>query len=89
MEDIKNSEHPKADLARVVYMIMYLIIGKIISMILFVIAVGQLIYSWVSGTPNEKVLPFTESMAEYAKQIVLYVSFNTDEKPWPSADWPK
>lgn len=89
MEEVKQSEHPKADAARVVYMILYLIIGKIVSMMLFVIAVGQLIYSWLSGRPNEKILPFTASMAEYAKQIVMYLSFNTDEKPWPSADWPK
>jgi len=89
MEDVNNTEHPKANLTRLVYMILYLIIGKVISIILTVIAVGQLIYTWVSGTPNEKVLPFTKSMAEYTKQIVLYVSFNTDTKPWPSSDWPK
>jgi hypothetical protein len=89
MEEVNKSTHPKADLTRVVYMILYLIIGKIISMILFVIAVGQLIYSWISGSPNEKILSFSQSMGEYVKQIVLYISFNTDEKPWPSADWPK
>ena len=89
MEEVNDTQHPKADMARVVYMIMYLIIGKVISIILFIIAVGQLLYSWLSGSPNEKILPFSASMSEYAKQIVLYVSFNTDEKPWPSADWPE
>lgn len=89
MEDLKNNEQPKADLTRVLYMILYLIIARIISSILFVISVGQLIYTWLSGAPSEKVLPFTASMAEYTKQIVLYVSFNSDKKPWPSDDWPK
>ena len=89
MEDVKNNQESKADLTRVLYVILYLIISRIISMILFVIVVGQFIYSWVIGKPNEKVLVFTKSLAEYTKQIVEYVSFNTDKKPWPSDDWPK
>lgn len=89
MENRENNQTSKADLTKVLYMILYLIIGRIISAMLFVIAVGQLIYTWVTGAPNAKVLQFTASMAEYAKQIVRYVSFNSEEKPWPSNDWPK
>lgn len=88
MEEFETNERGKAGVSRALYTILYLIIGRFISMILFVIAITQFIYSWLTGEPNEKILHFTEGLAEYAKQIVSYVGFNTDEKPWPVGDWP-
>ncbi len=83
MEEVETSNRGKPELTRALYTILYLILGRFISMVLFVIAITQFIYSWLTGEPNEKILHFTEGLAEYTKQLVSYVSFNTDEKPWP------
>ena len=88
MEEIETNEREKPGIARALYILLYLIIGRFISMVLFVIAITQYIYSWLTGEPNEKILHFTEDLAEYTKQLVSYVGFNTDEKPWPFGDWP-
>ena len=88
MEEIETNQQPKADLARVLYTILYLIIGRFISMILFVITVCQFIYSWLIGEPNDKLLSFTVGLAEYSKQLVSYICFNMNERPWPAGDWP-
>ncbi len=89
MAEMEIKDKTKADLTRVLYTVLYLIIGRFISIVIFIIAVGQLIYSWIKGEPNTKLLEFSKNMAEYAKEIVLYVSFNSEEKPWPSGDWPR
>lgn len=88
MEKIETKTYPKAVMKRILYTILYLIIGRFISMILFVIAITQFIYSWVIGEPNAKILSFTDAMSEYGKQLILYVGFNSDERPWPVGDWP-
>ena len=88
MEEIETNEREKLGIARALYILLYLIIGRFISMVLFVIAITQYIYSWLTGEPHEKILHFTEDLAEYTKQLVSYVGFNTDEKPWPFGDWP-
>ena len=88
MEEIETNEREKPGLARALYILLYLIIGRFISIVLFVIAITQYIYSWLTGEPNDKILYFTEGLAEYTKQLVSYVGFNTDEKPWPLGDWP-
>ncbi len=88
MEEIETNEREKPGLLRALYTLLYLIIGRFISMILLVIAITQYIYSWLTGEPNEKILHFTEDLAEYTKQLVSYVGFNTDKKPWPVGDWP-
>ena len=88
MEEFETNERGKPGLVRALYTILFLIIIRLISMVLFVIAITQYIYSWLTGEPNEKILYFTEGLAEYSKQLVSYVGFNTDEKPWPVGDWP-
>ena len=88
MEEFETNEREKPGLVRALYTILFLIIIRLISMVLFVIAITQYIYSWLTGEPNEKILYFTEGLAEYSKQLVSYVGFNTDEKPWPVGDWP-
>ena len=88
MEEIETNEREKPGIARALYILLYLIIGRFISMVLFVIAITQYIYSWLTGEPNDKILYFTEGLAEYTKQLVSYVGFNTDEKPWPVGEWP-
>ena len=88
MEEIETNEREKPGIARALYILLYLIIGRFISMVLFVVAITQYIYTWLTGEPNEKILEFTDGLSEYAKQLVSYVGFNTDEKPWPFGDWP-
>ena len=87
MEEFEMIEREKG-ISRVLFTLLYLIIGRVIAMVIFVIAITQFIYLWVSGEPNDKILEFSGRLAEYSKQIVTYVSFNTDEKPWPVGDWP-
>ena len=88
MEEVKTDKQPKAGWERGLYTILYLIIGRFISAVLFIIAISQFIYSWVIGEPNEKLLHFTNGLSEYAKQLVSYVGFNSEEKPWPVGEWP-
>lgn len=88
MDEIETNQRERPGLARALYTILYLIIVRLISMVLFVIAITQYIYSWLTGEPNDKILYFSEGLAEYSKQLVSYVGFNTDEKPWPVGEWP-
>lgn len=89
MEEVETVEAKKPGVARALLTILYLIIIRLISTVLFVIAITQYIYSWLTGEPNEKILYFTESLAVYSKQLVEYVGFNTDERPWPVGEWPE
>ena len=89
MEEVETNERKKPGVARALYTLLYLLIGRFVSMVLFVIAITQYIYSWLTGEPNEKILIFTADLGEYTKQLVSYVGFNTDEKPWPVGDWPE
>jgi uncharacterized membrane protein len=84
---MENSRKPS--LVRLAYMILFLIIGRFVSVIIFFAAIFQLIYTWVYHRPNEQVLELTAALSEFAKQIIQFVAFNTENIPWPIGEWPK
>lgn len=60
--------------------------------IVFYIAYGWLIWLLVlfqfvtkllTGKPNEQLLEMSPKITEYAHDILRYVTFQTDTKPWP------
>jgi hypothetical protein len=40
------------------------------------------------GTPNQRLLDFGYSLAVYAFQIITYLTYNSEKKPFPFSDWP-
>lgn len=88
MDEVKE-EAKKATGERLLYTIFYVVIAKIVSFIICVVVVAQFLYSWIGGSLNEKLLSFSASLSEYAKQLIAYISFNSDEKPWPMGEWPQ
>ena len=55
-----------------------------------VLAVVVLIFFWVliGGKTNARLAAFGQSLATYTYQIVLYLTFSTEEQPFPFSDWP-
>ena len=77
------------NIQRTLYTILYLVIGRFITMLLLVITLAQAIYIWMEGEPNREIFKFSKAMAEYSKQLVEYVSFNSNIRPWPIGEWPE
>ncbi len=82
-------EFKKPSLSRGLYTILFLVIGRGVSIVVCFVAIFQFVYSFIYSKPSDRVLEFTKSLSEFAKEIVLFVSFNTEEKPWPMSEWPK
>jgi hypothetical protein len=42
-----------------------------------------------SGETNAQLLILGQGLATYSYQIVLYLTFNSEERPFPFIDWPQ
>jgi hypothetical protein len=74
---------------RLIFMVLFsLLVYWVIFLLIWVIAAFQFIYSLFVGTPNKALLPFTASLSEYVKQIVMFLTYNSEEKPFPFMLWP-
>ena len=64
------------------------IVGDVMPFVRIALVIVQFLYSWITGSPNEKLLSFSASLSEYVRQLIVYISFNSDTKPWPMGEWP-
>ena len=74
---------------RLLFMLVFVLIWGVSRIVVGVVAVLQ--FGWVlfTGTPNARLLIFGQSLATYGYQIMLYLMFNTEQRPFPFLDWPK
>lgn len=51
--------------------------------IVWLLVLFQFVTKLLTGKPNEQLLEMTPKVTEYAYDILRYVTFQTDTKPWP------
>lgn len=73
---------------RIIWMVVFTISWQIAEILLGGVVLLQLGYRLFYGAPNASLLAFGDSLSQYLAQIGRFGTFNTEEKPWPFADWP-
>jgi len=74
---------------RGVFMLLFVVIFNIAEFVLMMTTLFQFLASLFTGKPNERALRFGANLAEFIGQIGSYLTFASDERPFPFADWPK
>ncbi|HET8700460.1 MAG TPA: DUF4389 domain-containing protein [Nitrococcus sp.] len=73
---------------RGLHIVLFSVIYSIAGTVLTAIVIFQFISMLVSGTRNPMLLTFGQQLSTYLYQILLYVTFNRDDRPWPFDAWP-
>ncbi len=84
-----NSYDKDAHWLRLLYMVGFYIVYKVSDIVVLVIVVLQGIISTFGTGPNERLTEFGGSLATYIAQIVRFLSFADEKKPYPFAEWPE
>jgi hypothetical protein len=54
----------------------------------FAVVAFQFLSSLFTGQPNDLLTRFGGNLARYLQQIIVYMTFATEEKPFPFMPWP-
>ena len=73
---------------RVLLMLLMGLAFHIAVTILGALALVQLLFAAVSDGPNERLQHFGRGLGQYLRQITDFVSFASEEAPFPFSDWP-
>ena len=74
---------------RLVFMLIIALLYSVSRIVVTAVIVFQFFWVLFSGEKNEKLQYLGQSLADYTYQIVLYLTFNTEERPFPfDLDWP-
>ena len=73
---------------RGVFMLLMGFAFQVCGTVLCVVTFVQFIIVLVSNTPNVQLVSFGRSLGSYLRQIVSFLTFATEEIPFPFSDWP-
>ena len=84
IDRIKNSN----SWLRILLMFGYLVVLYVIALLAVVIMATQTLFVFASGSPNSNLVIFGEALAEYIKQIIDFLFYKSNTKPFPFAPFP-
>lgn len=73
---------------RGLFMVLMAIVYQLCGTLLFVLAVIQFLLALLSDGPNARLLSFGHSLGTYLAQIARFLSFASEDIPFPFNDWP-
>jgi len=73
---------------RGLFMLVFVIISGVAKFIVGLVAVFQFITLLFKGHTNEALLPFAQNLSTYLYQITLFLTFKSNEMPFPFVDFP-
>ena len=68
---------------RLFYIVVYIIILGIVRFVLWAVLLVQMVLHLVGAKPSVKAQKTGQAVADYIFRVWLYLSYSTDEKPFP------
>ena len=75
-------------LIRVLFMVLMALAYYVTGTVIFIVMVIQLVMVLLTDAPNDRLVLLGRSLGSYMQQIVNFLTFATEEKPFPFNDWP-
>ena len=73
---------------RVLLMILMGMAYQLAGTVLFLVALLQCAFSLLGDAPNPRLAGFGRSLGRYQAQNIDFLSFASEELPFPFSDWP-
>jgi hypothetical protein len=85
----KDNVKSRSTWLRLFFMLVCWLLYEVAEFVAAAVIVIQFFWVLITGRKNESLVEFGQSLATYAYQIVLYLTFNTEERPFPfDLSWP-
>lgn len=73
---------------RGLFMLLFGFFYHIAVMLLGAVAIIQFVWVLATGRNNPQLTVFGAGLSRFFYQLVRFLTFNTDTKPFPFSDWP-
>lgn len=84
------SEHAKNvdTWLRGLFIVVFAVIFYVVCTVLWVLVIFQFLMKVLTGNLNENLMNFSTGLTSFAYQILRYITFQSEERPWPFSPWP-
>ena len=82
--NVKNTRH----WIRLAYMMLYSILLHLAGAVMWMVCVVQFLFVLGTGTDNTNLRILASGLTRFIQQSLLFVSYNSENKPFPFDSWP-
>ncbi|MCK5360790.1 MAG: DUF4389 domain-containing protein [Gammaproteobacteria bacterium] len=86
-DNIKENLKDNSTWMRVLYMAIFVIIFNLVEILIAALVVFQILVLLFTGEKNRRLLSFGSTLGNYVYRILQFLTFNSEEKPFPFSDW--
>ncbi len=73
---------------RALYVLLFAAIYSVAEIVIVIVVVVQFGFVLLTGKCNEQLLGFGAGLSRYVYDLLRFVTFNSDTKPFPFSPWP-
>ena len=73
---------------RGLFMLLLALAYHVTGTVMFIVTVIQFVMKLLVDEPNARLISFGRSLGRYLQQIVNFMTFATEEMPFPFSEWP-
>ncbi|NOY16737.1 MAG: DUF4389 domain-containing protein [Gammaproteobacteria bacterium] len=84
---IKKSLKDNSTWMRILYMAIFVFIFNIVELLIATLVIFQILLLLFTGEKNMRLVSFGGILGQYTYRMLQYLTFNSEDKPFPFADW--
>jgi hypothetical protein len=73
---------------RLFFMILFGFVLQVASVVVGVVVLLQFLFALLTGSDNDNLRTFGASLTRYIADTLEFLTYNSEDKPFPFADWP-
>jgi uncharacterized protein DUF4389 len=73
---------------RGLFILIYGVIFYFLFFLIWLLVIFQFLMKLITSELNGQLLDFSDSLTKYVSQILLYITFKSEERPFPFSAWP-
>lgn len=87
--DIKENAKNVDVWTRGLFIVIFAVIFYFLFALIWLVVIFQFLMKLITTELNGQLLDFSDSLTKYVGQILLYITFKSEERPFPFSPWPK
>ncbi|ABI59280.1 MULTISPECIES: DUF4389 domain-containing protein [Nitrosomonas] len=87
-DEVKQRLQNTETWTRVLFMLLFFFVQGGVKFLIMLLAVFQTVSTLLAGQTNTQLLKLGRQLAMYDYQISLFLTFNSERRPFPFSAWP-
>ena len=86
--ELKTNLSARSTWLRGLYLLLFAVLYSLAELVLVAVVVFQFGATLLTGHRNARLLSLGARLSRYMYQVLRYVTFNSDTRPYPFSPWP-